>query len=211
MDENIRQKLNRVYGRGFYDGVKAAIEETPKELTMNESRFNAVYRGLSEQAKKVYQAVPLTESWSVAQIMSELARTSGQREHRVVTGCLSSLRDVGLVRELAGGQWVRVEVRAKVATTHVEPEMPQPPKQEPQKEPEMPAINTKPAPQQSNVTPLERIGGLSSQVLGIIQSLHQLAADIEATALEVEEQIEKIQKDSARLKQLQELLKGLQN
>ena len=61
----------------------------------------------------------------------------------------------------------------------------------------------------TKATPLERIGGLSARVLSLIQSLHQLAADIDATAIEVEEQIEKIQKDSAKLKQLQEILKGI--
>jgi hypothetical protein len=204
MDENIRQKLNRVYGRGFHDGMKAAIDEPTKELTMNESRFNAVYRGVSEQAKKVYQAVPLNEAWSMQQIMAELIRTTGQREHRVVSGCLNSLRDLGLVREVSPGSWMRIEVRAKVATTNTEPETPK-------KEPEVPASNTKPAEEKSNITPLERIGGLTTQVLAIIKSMQQLAADIEVAALDVEEQIEKIQKDSARLKQLQELLKGLQN
>lgn len=59
-------------------------------------------------------------------------------------------------------------------------------------------------------TALDRIGELSSQVITIIQSLHKLAADIDAAAIEVEEQIEKINKDSIRLKKLQEIFKDLQ-
>lgn len=208
MDEAIKQKLNRVYGRGFYDGMKAANEDPQKELTMNESRFKAVYRGLTEQAKKVYAAVPVSEHWTVPQIMAELSRTTGQRDQRIVSGCLNSLKEVGLVKELPNNIWVRVDIRTKVATIQ-EPESQTPPHKE---EPAMPPINTQPVAQKptTNTTPLERIGGLSSQVLTIIQSLHQLAADIEATALEVEEQVEKVQKDSVLLKQFQELLKGLQ-
>jgi hypothetical protein len=213
MDENIRQKLNRVYGRGFYDGVQAANEGATKEPPMTESKFNSIFRGISEQAKKVYHAVPIEDSWSLTQIMAELARTTGQREHRIVAGCLNSLKSAGLVRELANGTWARVEVRAKTpqtktVTANAEFE---PPVKE-TKEPEMPPINTQPTPQKAtvNATPLERIGGLSQQVLAIIQSMHQLAADIDAAAIEVEEQMQKIEKDTILLRQFQQLLKGMQ-
>jgi hypothetical protein len=213
MDENIRQKLNRVYGRGFYDGVQAANEGATKEPPMTESKFNSIFRGISEQAKKVYHAVPIEDSWSVTQIMAELARTTGQRDHRIVSGCLNSLKSAGLVRELPNNTWARIEVRTKVpqaktVTANAEFE---PPAKE-TKEPEMPPINTQPVPQKAtaNVTPLERIGGLSQQVLAIIQTMHQLAADIEAVAIEVEEQMEKIEKDTILLRQFQQFLKGMQ-
>ena len=179
---------------------------------MTETKFNSIYRGLTEQAKKVYQAVPITDPWSVTQIMNELARTTGQKEHRIVSGCLNSLQDSGLIREATQGQWVRVEVRPKTVTIVKKP---QPITAQvsvsdtSEKETTMPPINLNPPPQKmdTNTTPLERIGRLSAQVLAIIQNMHQLAADIEATALEVEEQMEKIQKDGARLKHFQELLK----
>ena len=183
---------------------------------MTENKFNSIFRGISEQAKKVYHAVPIEDSWSVAQIMAELARTTGQRDHRIVSGCLNSLKGAGLVRELPNNTWARIEVRAKVpqaktVTANAEFEPPAKETKE-TKETEMPPINTQPAPQKaaSDVTPLERIGGLSQQVLTIIQSMHQLAADIEATAIEVEEQMEKIEKDTALLRQFQQLIKVMQ-
>lgn len=201
-----KQALKRVYGRGFYDGLRAATAAAPtNEEPMTETKFNAVYRSVSEQAKKVYAAVPIEERWTLTQIMAELSRTTGQREQRVVSGCLNSLKEVGLVKEYTGGVWGRTEVRLKSAPLIESDLQPTQPTQE-----VMPAINTKPKAQESTTTPLERIGGLSSQVLTIIQTLHQLAADIDAAAIEVEEQIQKVHKDSTRLKQLQELLKGLQ-
>lgn len=211
MDDDDKRQLKRVYGRGFHDGFKAASKELVEDKVMTETKFNSIYRGLTEQAKRVYQAVPATEPWTVNQIMNELARTTGQRDHRIVSGCLNSLQDSGIVRESSQGYWVRVEVRPKlVVVKKAQPVVEQVSVSEtPEKEISMPPINTQPAPQKTdvNVTPLERIGGLSAQVLAIIQNLHQLAADIEATALEVEEQMEKIQKDGARLKHFQELLK----
>jgi hypothetical protein len=227
--DDTRKKLNQVYGRGFHDGLKVAGKQLVKEKVMNEAKFQSVFRNVSEQAKKVYNAVPISESWSSSQIMAELARTNRSTEHRVVLGCLASLREVGLIKESATGLWIRTEVRTKQLHSilpykikDIDAEELQPTEDDikstkeitvkPKKEIAVPPINTQPTPQKTdpNITPLERIGGLSQQVLTIIQSLHQLAADIEATALEVEEQMDKINKDSAMLKQFQQLLKGLQ-
>jgi hypothetical protein len=207
MGELIRQKLNRVYGKGFYDGMKAT-QANQKEQPMNETRFSAIYKGLGEKTKKVYQVVPISESWSLGQMMVELNRSSPGHNHnqRSVGFCLGSLKDVGLIKEVPGDKWIRVPVRAKVAmneevecsdTTAKEEAMPN--------ETPQPAKAAK-----EESTPLEKIGELSSQVINIIQSLHKLAADIDAAAIEVEEQIEKIKRDSIRLKKLQEIFKDLQ-
>lgn len=207
MDEAIRQKLNRVYGKGFYDGMKA-IQNNQKEPLMNEARFSALYKGLSEKAKKVYQVVPISESWTLSQMMMELNRISPGQNHnqRSVGFCLGSLKDVGLIKEVSGDKWIRVPVRAKVTMNDEAEERPTITKEEAVSK-ETPQT-TKTVKEES--TPLERIGELSSQVITIIQSLHKLAADIDAAAIEVEEQIEKIKRDSVRLKKLQEIFKDLQ-
>ena len=223
--DDTREKLNRVYGRGFRDGLKAVGKQLVKEKVMNEAKFQSVFRNVSDQAKKVYSAVPITEPWTSAQVMTELGRLNKTTEQRVVLGCLASLKELGLVKEPSIGLWIRTEVRTKqihailpYKIKDIEPEevieatQPVETIMKPKKETAVPPINTQPVAQKAdpNVTPLERIGGLSQQVLTIIQSLHQLAADIEATAIEVEEQMEKINKDSAMLKQFQQILKGLQ-
>lgn len=205
MDEAIRQKLNRVYGKGFYDGMKATQKEQPM---MNETRFNTLYKGMNEQTKRVYQAVPISECWNITQIMAELNRVSAsQPERRAVSFCLNTLKDSGLIKETSSGTWARIPVRVKIASAApVEEEIEKPTKEETV----MPSNDTKPATTKAAESPLERIGELSSQVITIIQSLHKLAADIDAAAIEVEEQIEKIKRDSIRLKKLQEIFKDLQ-
>lgn len=210
-----KAKVKRVYGRGYFDGFKAAADSSmDKELMMTEAKFNAIYRGLTEIAKKVYEAVPMQEIWTVGQVINELNRLGYNRqEHRVVMGCLTSLRETGLVKEPKQGHFVRAEVRVKQAVTtqpdHQEITQPtQPVETEmPKKEAEMPQVKAKtPAP---NTTPLERIGGLSAQVLDVVKQLHQLAADIDAAAIEMEEQLEKVKEDNAKLIQLKSLLKSI--
>jgi hypothetical protein len=201
-----KSKTSSVYGRGFFDGLRAAGVPVEKGFSMNEARFNAIYRGITDQAKRVYQVVPIAEKWTVPQIMTELARINGTKDVRIVSGCLNSLKDSGLVKEVSGGAWMRVEVKIKQPAVAVIEAVAQPEDAEP-----VPAINMKPEPTPvpKTVSPMERIGALSSQALAIIQSLHQLAADIEAAALEIEEQMESNNRDNAKLQQLKELLKGL--
>lgn len=208
-----REKLNRVYGRGFIDGMKAAgkepVNQLVKEKVMNQAKFDSIYRGVSEQAKRVYQAVPISEHWSSAQVIAELSRTGKGCEQRIVLGCLSSLKDSGLVKEPAVGHWVRTEVRTKQlhAITPMKTIRAFTP---PKEEETTVANNVQPIAQpKSEITALERISGLSAQLTPIIQNLQKLATDIEATAIEIEEQIDKVHKDYAKLKQFQELLKAL--
>lgn len=207
-----REKLNRVYGRGFFDGMKAAgkaVNQSVKEKVMNQAKFDSIYRGVSEQAKRVYQAVPISEHWSSAQIIAELGRTGKTCEQRVVLGCLASLKDSGLVKEPATGHWVRAEVRTKQLHS-IAPMKTVRAFTPPKEEETTVANNVQPIAQpKSEVTALERISGLSAQLTPIIQNLQKLATDIEATAIEIEEQIDKVHKDYAKLKQFQELLKAL--
>ena len=208
MDESIRQKLNRVYGKGFYDGMKATQKE--QEQPMNEARFNSLYKGLNDQSKRVYQAVPIQAKWSVSQIIAEIVRVSpSKNDHRSVLFCLNALKNAGLIKESSTGMWSRVTVRAKVC----EPAESIEEVETKAEEITMPTSDTKKTDavtEKTTETALDRIGELSSQVITIIQSLHKLAADIDAAAIEVEEQIEKINKDSIRLKKLQEIFKDLQ-
>lgn len=203
-----REKLNRVYGKGFIDGLRAAGREPVKEKVMNQARFDSLYRGVSDQAKRVYQAVPITEQWTSAQVIAEINRTGRSCEQRVVQGCLASLKESGLIKEPSIGHWIRTEVRTK--QLHAITPMKTVPKFNPPKEEETPvANNVQPITQKTDATALERISGLSAQLAPIISDLQKLAADIEATAIEIEEQIDKVHKDYAKLKQFQELLKAI--
>lgn len=157
---------------------------------MNQAKFDSIERGLTHVSRKVFQAVPMREQWTRHQIHAELGRQGVNLTHNVVGGCLDSLRGMGLIREPDRGEFIRVVVRA------YQPEEP--------KEAALPAstlapVATKPATHES---PLAVLAGLSKDLRG-------LADRIDAAALDVEERIEALGRDTEKLRQLQALLKGL--
>lgn len=85
--------------------------------TMNQQRFHSIHDGLSAVAKKVYDAVPIQEAWSIVQIKQELERKQAgvTRDFRIFSGCINSLVNSGIVLEEPKGRFRRVKVTAKEA------------------------------------------------------------------------------------------------
>lgn len=147
---------------------------------MRHSRFQQIASGLSSIALKVYEAVPINEAWTAPQINGELRRKGITKPGDIVEGCLSNLVDNGLVLERPTGTFRRVEVR------------------EPEKKP-MAVVTPIAAP--APVDPLHVLGALSQRV-------RQLADEIDTIALQVDGMFAAVAKDSEKLRQLQNLLKG---
>lgn len=81
---------------------------------MNQDKFESIHRGFSAQAKKVYDALPISEPWSPSQIMQELHRkNSGMNDARVILGCINTMVDAGVVVESPKSKFQRVEVKSK--------------------------------------------------------------------------------------------------
>lgn len=171
---------------------------------MNEAKAARVESGLNGIARKVLDVVPLAEAWLPQQIVGELARATGSNpDFRVVQGCLARLVDQGLVRRVDGARFQRVRPRVSL---------------KPSKEPDtVPPSATKPdnAPP-SNATPiarvdspLDRLAVMAGALREQAQRLNAMADVIEAVALDYEAQLQRTGSDSAKLRQLQALLKGL--
>lgn len=80
---------------------------TPKQL---QSRLD----GQSSIAKKVYQFIPIADSWTHQQIASEMVRVTGAHtDHRIMQGCINTLKDSGLVKEPQRGKFQRTEIKTK--------------------------------------------------------------------------------------------------
>lgn len=173
---------------------------------MSETRYRAVSSGLSSIARKVYDATPISEAWTMAKIMSELMRIGTPVTHKVVGGCLSTLISAGLVTEPERGVFVRAPIRQ--TKTAQDPEIktvaaiaaPQPIT----KEPELPAPTTKPA-----QNPIDKLSALSARVEMFACQIKELANDITSVAIEIEEQTANDKADLEKLRQLQNILKGL--
>lgn len=180
----------RAYGRGLFDGLRMAGIENP-ETFMNNARQKAIEDSLTGIARKVYEATPLNEQWSAQQICTELFRTGHRTDLHTVSGCLNSLIASGLIREATRNGFTRVAPKPQPQLAAVQ-EQPQP-----ASEPSKPA------------DPLSRLASLAEKARALSGDLKTLATEIESAALDVESRIELEHADTAKLRQLQQILKGL--
>lgn len=163
---------------------------------MNHLAFRLAYDNQTSAAQKVYDAVPIIESWSQAQIIAEMNRVGVSLEYRVMGGCLNNLVRSGLIQEVIKGYFRRLPVRP-APTQQPKPVAPIESKKEEIMTQAMPAA--KPAVKQS---PLEILASLATRA-------KELTADIENAALAIQDQLEATEKDMEKFRQLQALLKGM--
>ena len=174
---------------------------------MTPARLQSIERNLTGIARKVLEATPVAESWSVQRIYAELRRLGHSTEFSTVSGCLTSLREQRLVAELRGGEYQRVAQRPKL----VEPPATVPETQPQQEAATSPAITTaaaKPA-VTSESDPLKQVEALAAEARAIATRAGELAARIEDLALEFEQRMEAVAKETKKLRQLQELLRSI--
>ena len=161
---------------------------------MNQQKFESVFRGLSMQARKVYDCIPIAEAWNPAQIMGELHRRNiSMSDRHVVMGCINSMIDSGVVNEVARGVFRREVIRPKCEIKEINPI-------KPTKEPEV--ITPVPSKTTPLVGPLDRLSAFASR-------LRELASDMENAAIELAGQAEKNDAETAKMRQLQAILKSL--
>ena len=164
---------------------------------ISQTRFKQMFNVLNAPVKKVYEAVPVSEAWTSTQIIGEISRLGySMRDSKAIIGCLDTLKRQGLIQEPERGSFVRVEVKA--IETYVK-------FMEETKEKIMAA---KPA-TQTKQTNLDRLISLSEKANGLAAQMKSVASELENVALEIESEIQENSNSSQKLKQLQELLKGL--
>jgi len=156
---------------------------------MNPDRIRRLEDGLSGVARKVLDAVPISEAWTVHAIAGEMRRATGSSyEHRLVVGCLESLKSSGLVREYSRGKFMRV--CAKEGSNVLD----------------MPKI----------IKAAENAMHKASKPKSISEMLGTLSASLLESASMVDDIIKEFQSERAKheseiakLRQLQDLLKGI--
>lgn len=157
---------------------------------MTPKRYEALRRGLNAAARTVVDAVPVQEAWTLHQILQELTRQGRRVDVPVARACLGTGISVGLVREHPVGQYQRIEVRASATQAANDDE----------DEDDTP-MTPKAAPPPK--TPFEKLAEVAVD-------LRTLASRIENIALEFEELSQRANTDTAKLRQLQNLLRELQ-
>lgn len=189
MDEK-EQSRRKAYGRGVFDGLQMAGITNPGEF-MNQQKLERVEQGINGIAKKVLECCPFQEPWTKEEIAREMRRIGSNAQINVIQGCLDTLRGTGLIKEPERGKFIRVAAKPK--------EESKPPLVLIKGEP-MPAEKEKTV--QIVVDPLSRMAELAEQARAI-------AKDIEAVALDMEMRMERVEKETEKLRQLQSLLKSL--
>jgi len=173
---------------------------TPARLTQAEQSVNGI-------AKKVLDAVPKQEPWTVNKIVAEMNRLGRNVSTDVVLGCLSTMTRSGLLKEVEPRTFIRVAARERADLAVV-----------PAPAPQMPPTaavqaSAEPAPAVSSPTgepdTLAKLASLSTSVRTMAAQFAALAEAIDDVALEVEQRIERISADSDKLAQLRALLKSV--
>lgn len=170
-------------------------------MSMSQTRFDAIFSGQTSIAKKVYEAVPIAESWTTRKIMAEMQRLGISQDQRTVAGCLENLRKSGLVNELMKGEFRREGIK-EIGIKAVE-----------QKEKE-PAVVTIAKPPIAILTtaplsPMDILGALAVRAANLAGMASELASDISDAAIDVQQHIENNDADTKKLKQLQSILKSI--
>ncbi|KVD74002.1 hypothetical protein WS62_07815 [Burkholderia sp. ABCPW 14] len=152
-------------------------------------------------AQKVFEFVPIQESWTTKQIVTQVkATTKAQIDSRTADNCLARLRDAGLVREVTRGEFRRV----RLATCGVTADM----GDEAEPESRAPASEA-PGKRDSSASPIDLLSGIANRLTATVESIREIAVEIETAALVIEEQQSANGREADKLRQLQALLKTL--
>lgn len=165
---------------------------------MNESRQQQVLAGQSSIAQKVFTLVPIQAAWSNHEIHGAAitAKATGASPY-AIRRALGELKEAGLIREPVGGKFQR-----DAAT------------QKPIKEQAVTQVaKTSVVSIKKSEGALDVLASLSSEVVSLADDFSKrmkaLATRIEEVALSVEAERETNAAAVGKLKQLQELLKGI--
>lgn len=199
----------KIYGRGFHDGKAAAEKEMKEKSNMNAKRFNSIMAGLTGMPRKVYEAIPIAEQWQEHKILLELSRAGIQIDTRSLQHCINSLIGQGLVFGNSKDGYFK--------------EAPPEPKQKiegPSREALIvpiikPAEAPPAAPDEAcagdaeKQSPIDIMADLEEHVTNAINALNDLRDGLVSASVAIEERFAECESRSAKLAQLQQLLKGL--
>ena len=172
---------------------------------MSAQRLAAVERGLNGMERKVLEVMPMQESWNAKAIQGELHRLGKPLEIKQLAGCLRSLRDVGLIKLNADGEYIRVAVERPLAVKAAFPGL-----APVQAQPERETMTSKAAPAACAEPSLAAAKVDFMAVLAKKAARLRLEADaLDELALAIGEREQQHEAEVATLKQLRELLKGI--
>lgn len=200
----------KVYARGYFDALRAMGVPEHERKIVSSKRIESMVDGLSGVARKAYLATPITEAWTAQQIQREIMREAGHVDRKTLDGCLASLVNMKLIGEPSRGVFKRHRMirSAEQQAAPVERAAPTKPEEPTKVNP----AQTKDAAMEatnSKATPIELLDKLSLRIKNTIKELNCIYDDVQTAAIVIQEQFAESELRSEKLKQLQQLLKGL--
>ena len=175
-----------------------------KEKRMNETRFKSIVAGLTSTAKKVFDAVPNETYWSSTRIQSEMFRSGSSLDRSKIEGSLRNLVELSIVIEPKPGLFSRIKSPDKAIK-----------KKSPIKTEDLPTTCfDKPFQEEKkimteNAKPFDAVREVAIKFLDVAKTINALASEIDLKLADVEKHMATNDQDTAKLKQLQVLLKSL--
>lgn len=170
--------------------IDCAVES---DKFMTPQKFKAIFNGLSTNTKKVYESTPITTPWCSGKILGELKRIGISMTKQTVEANLNILVKNNLIEEHDKGYFTRspikkdgevVSIKKTVKETYIDGVKPE-------------------------ITPIDRMVALSESVHILAKSLQEIQEQVETITIQIQDDFERANQSGAKLKQLQELLKGL--
>ena len=157
---------------------------------VNKARFDQVFSGLTEIAKKVYHAVPdhkyCTPSW----VTTELYAQGVRADKHIVQGCLNSLKKNGLLDEDQDGLFARAKVKPDIKK-EIQPK------------------EVKPVPEKTPNNPVDKLLAISLRLADLSDLAKSIATDIDSVVEDVERHMREGGEGAKKLNALRDLLKTI--
>lgn len=168
-------------------------------MAFTDSRIQQLLAGQSSTARKVFEHVPIQQAWSAHDIhCAALAVNATSVSVHAVRRALGELKDAGIIREPVGSKFQRDAVTIKL---RIEKPM------------SKPAVEVVTPIKKAEINALDALAGLSAEVVTLANEfsarMKAMATRIEEVALSVEAEREGSAHATAKLKQLQSLLKEI--
>lgn len=192
-------KHKKIYAAGYYKGLEAAgaspTDYPLKGETMKQSRAESILANITASERKVYDALPIQQGWTISEITTALFRDKNiNMQKNSVERCVKHLVEIGLASKAGAFKYVRTTI-----STPAKQE-----KKTPGGEQSAPGTIKPEAEQTRQENPIAALEGLVELVFDIAAKLEEAVQGVKSSLATRDAKYKKLEKLSEALKSLNE-------